>query len=161
MTELTLTARPQDRWEAAVRERSGEACMRELTLPVLCRLAMRLDPTHRGEMLREYESLTAWVRSRMARGIAWALMVSGEPVVAVGIYTVGNAGYVWLAGARGWTRHIRKLVPFWAAVKSSGAYPRLLCDTFDGNAAERRWVEHLGFKEIGRSGDRTYYGMTI
>jgi hypothetical protein len=136
--------------------------MQELTLPVLCRLATRLDPTHRAEILVDHPSIAAWVKDRMSRGIAWALMIDGEPVCAIGIFSVANgrAGYVWLAGARGWARHIRKLAPFWKAVLSSGAYPALVCDTFVSNLAEQRWVKHLGFYELKRTcDDRILYGV--
>lgn len=138
------------------------ASLRELTLPLLCRIAMRLDAKHREETLRDSPSLTSWVKGRVGLGIAWAVLVDGEPVCAIGVYAVGrgDTGYVWLAGARGWTKHLRKIAPLWRGILTSGAYARYVCDTFVDNAIEKRWVEHLGFKQLGQRGDRIYHAMT-
>lgn len=134
--------------------------MREVTLPILVSLALRLDQRHRAEVLQQYPSLTAWVRSRRALpGLAWAYFVGGEAVFALGVVARGSVGWLWLAGATGWTRYTKQAARLWRAIAVSGAYEGYVCDVFADNAAARRFAERGGFRAIGRRGDLIYYGV--
>ncbi len=134
--------------------------MTSLTLPIALDIAHRVCPTHRADILSGHRTEEDWARSRVELpGVAWAF-VQENPVVIGGVLGDGPIGMIWIAGCDGWTRYVKHVLRMWKVLVSSGLYKRYICEVHEFDHIARRFVERVGFTELGASGGIVTYGVT-
>ena len=136
--------------------------MKHLDQATALALTPYLCARHREEILRLHPDLEAWAIERAAlNGVSYAVEDRFGPVLIGGVIDRGASGYLWLAGADGWQRHLRKVLRVLREVRRSRVYRYLECECFADNLEAQHFAERLGFTRLHRKADLYFYGMAL